>query len=466
LAEAAHPDVIVVGGGVLGQACALELARAGLDVALVYPRGHGRDSATLAAGAMIGAFGELTHTRADAREDEKLAFRVRAQDLQREWIAGLREASGRAIHATDGLFMVANDGGREDVANLRWIRSRLDDYGRRCEWVDPAEVPGLAPREGFRTHEALFIHDDLSVDSEELMQALAAALAATGRCRVVDDVAAAVEPGEGGRWRVRTARTGSLQAPHVVVAAGARVPQALGEETLTRLRLPTLYFAKGIGCVMNGAPELPHAIRTPNRSDACGLHLVPRARGRLYMGASNHYGYATAAARGITPGEVSAILGDSLRELNHAIRDATVEHFRFGLRPLAMDERPLVGPTRLPGLHLATGTFRTGIVMAPLIARVVAAAVAGLPSPVENPFHAREGREPAPLGPDGSDFNAALLHADRGLEAYERGRATGDPACWEQAAAAWETYRRIAGDLADSRIIALLEALPLAGAAA
>ncbi|AUX23787.1 uncharacterized protein SOCEGT47_043170 [Sorangium cellulosum] len=448
-------DVVVVGGGILGRAIALELLREGARVTMIYPRDHGRDSATLAAGAMIGAFGELTPEHDGPSERARLDFRIRAQDLHPRWLDALRQMSGRPIFSTRGIFMIARRGSAEDARNLQHIRSKLDEHGRRWEEVDPGQVPGLAPSASHAVAESLFLRDDLTIDAAELMDALAAAIAAHPRSSSIDERVLAVEPDAGERgWVVRT-RFARVSAPNVVVCAGARVPEALGEATLARLRLPVLYFAKGIGCVVSGAPPFPHAIRTPNRAEACGLHVVPRAGGRLYIGASNHYGYASAAARGVTPGELGAIVVDAVRQINEALRDTTVEELRFGLRPMTGDDAPLLGATPLPGLFLGTGTWRTGIVMAPLAARVVAAEVLGRPPRRENPFAMTAAR--APSSP--RDLNVAHLHVNVGLEAYHRARQTNDEADIALARAACGEYVRIAGEEADPRIVALIERL-------
>ena len=219
---------------------------------------------------------------------------------------------------------------------------------------------------------------------------------------------------------------GTTIAPAVVGCAGARVPHALGAETVRRLGLPPLYFIKGISAVVSGARRLPHAIRTPSRSAACGLHIVPRADGRLYIGASSHAGHAPSAARGVTPGEAAAILGYTIRELNAELRDTTIESLHYGLRPVTGDGSPLIGRTAMPGLFLATGTLRTGIIQAPLIARVVSAEVLGCEPPCPNPFQPSRAHGPSRPGDEsGPDANETLLHLDVGLDAYNRWRRRG-----------------------------------------
>lgn len=449
-------DAVVVGGGILGQSIALELARAVMKILLIYPQNHGRDSATLTAGAMIGAFGELTHNKVGSKERKKLEFRIRAQEMHPSWLDSLREESGREFFITQGMFMIANNGGREDVFNLKQIKTELDAYGKRSEWVEPKEIPYLQPHNAYQAHQALFITDDFTVDSADLMAALGDAIEANPYSEVLHDRVVSLKANQKkDDWTITTVEHGQISVPNVVVCAGARVPAVLGEVILARLKLPTLYFAKGIGCVVSGASSFPHAIRTPNRSDACGLHVVPRAGNRLYIGASNHYGYATAAARGITPGEVSAILGDTICEINRTLRDTTIEDMRFGLRPISLDNLPLIGRTALPGLFLATGTFRTGIVMAPLIAKVVAAEVLNREPPIENPFSINEERCYKSSNVE-FDPNIANLHYNRGLKSYNGGKLTGNRTDLEQALTIWREYIRLVGEHCDPRILDLM----------
>jgi glycine oxidase len=444
-------DAIIVGGGILGQAIAHELCRVGtLDCLHIYPAGYGRDCATTAAGAMISAFGEVTDSGSDPLADRKLAFRVQCQELYDDWLDSIRDASGAAIPVSRGIFMIANAHGSADRKNLFRLTAALDRFGRAYQRVAPADMPGFSPDAAYQPDEVVFLEDDFSIDSVQLLDALAGAVVRSDRGRVLNGWVRSVRQSADERWEVTTAEGGCYRAPKLILCTGAHLPELLGEDLLRRLDLPPLYFAKGIGFVVSGAPAVPHAIRTPNRSDACGVHIVPRAGGRLYIGASTHYGHAAAAARGPTPGEVTAILGDTLRQIDTRLRDATIEDIRFGLRPICGNGAPLIGRTALAGLSLATGTFRTGIVMAPLIARLVADELTGRESATPNPW---------PVHRDGeaSDAtNIALFHLNLGLRAYQDLRLHGDVHRRADALAHWQTYCAIAGSAADQRILDLM----------
>jgi glycine/D-amino acid oxidase-like deaminating enzyme len=57
-----------------------------------------------------------------------------------------------------------------------------------------------------------------------------------------------------------------------------------------------------------------------------------------------------------------------------------------GIRPATSDRCPLVGPTPLAGLLLATGTYRNGILMAPAVAALITSCVTGSRAPLDNPY--------------------------------------------------------------------------------
>ena len=137
---------------------------------------------------------------------------------------------------------------------------------------------------------------------------------------------------------------------------------------------------------MVDAPAVPHTIRTPNRILACGFHLVPRARGRLYLGATNWFGTDLALPKGPSVGELHSLLDSVMNQLNSSLYAVSIETTNWGLRPVAQFDRPLVGETSLPGLFIATGCHRTGVHMAPLLARMISEQVLDGAAGAENPF--------------------------------------------------------------------------------
>lgn len=159
-----------------------------------------------------------------------------------------------------------------------------------------------------------------------------------------------------------------------MVCAGAHTLRIISEQ---QIKVPKLYFGRGASCTVIGGPVLPYTIRTPNRALSCGIHMVPQANNRLYLGATNLFGTDFGhLPQGPTVGELHTLFEAILNELNTTLRNISIESINSGLRPVSQFDQPLCGQTNVAGLYIATGTHRTGIHMSPLIAELLAAEVA------------------------------------------------------------------------------------------
>jgi glycine oxidase len=101
-----------------------------------------------------------------------------------------------------------------------------------------------------------------------------------------------------------------------------------------------------------------------------GAYLVPRADGRLLVGATAE----EADDVRVTAAGMHSLLHAAI-EAAPALRDFAVTESWAGLRPATPDERPYLGGTAREGYFLATGHYRNGILLAPVTARRLAAAV-------------------------------------------------------------------------------------------
>ncbi len=128
----------------------------------------------------------------------------------------------------------------------------------------------------------------------------------------------------------------------------------------------------------------PLVIRTPNRDFACGLHVIPHGRSGLYVGATNRF--ITVPDAGPTAGEHLSLVHGLLHQFRVDLRTTAVKDLRWGYRPASSDGAPLIGTCGLPGLLLATGTYRNGILMAPAVAAIITAALLDRPTPLCNPY--------------------------------------------------------------------------------
>ncbi|MEU7256080.1 glycine oxidase ThiO [Streptomyces rimosus] len=391
------PDVLVIGGGIIGLVTAWRAAQHGLRTAVADPA-PGGGAAQVAAG-MLAAVTELHYG-----EQTLLGLNLASARRYPDFAAELAEASGRDLgYRRCGTLAVALDA--DDRAYLRDLhalqrRSGLDSEwlsGRECRRLEPMLAPGV--RGGLR------VDGDHQVDPRRLAAALLAACERAGvafRRTTVERLIV-----ERGRATGAELVDGSrIAAGQVVLAAGSRSGRLAGvpEDVLPPVRpvkgqVLRLRMPEGLP---GGVPFLSRTVRAVVRGGP--LYLVPREDGELVVGATTEeLGWDTT----VTAGGVYELLRDA-HELMPGITELPLVETRAGLRPGSPDNAPLLGPTALPGLLLATGHHRNGVLLTPVTGDVLAAALTGGPLPEEalpfapdrfttQPYGARPGAAPTPV---------------------------------------------------------------------
>ena len=112
-------------------------------------------------------------------------------------------------------------------------------------------------------------------------------------------------------------------------------------------------------------------------------YVVQRRDGRLLVGSSvERAGFKKA----LTLEGMHAILS-GLRRMSTALAGCPFLEAWAGFRPITPDGLPILGPTPIEGLYVATGHFRHGILLAPITARLMAELIlTGRPSFDLSPF--------------------------------------------------------------------------------
>ena len=398
-------DVAVVGSGIIGATTALRLARAGHRVAWVT--GSHQHTATAASGAMLAVYSEVSGHQDSSTVE--LEVDTRQQGLDR-WHPLLDELS---VAVAPGMHVVAR--GAADLAGLDAIRAAALKHGGRVEDVDAAAVPGLRPDAGFEAVGALLLPDEASLDSGALLTALRSSTSRLENVEVVADDAVRVDA-DG----VHTRSSRLVACAQVVLATGVHTNEVLERSGLTGL-LPPLLGGRGVSVLVRAPEPVPGCVRTPNRAFACGLHAVPRADGMTYLGATNRLTTTPEPPLGPQLSELDDLIGGCVRELDRRLRRAEVVSMSVGHRPVTPDRLPLVGRTAEPWLLAATGTWRNGVVLAPLLADLVADEVAEPGAHASHPFALTRDLTAAPLD------TATIERAAQGLAASVLGDGTVAP---------------------------------------
>ncbi|HEU0100885.1 MAG TPA: glycine oxidase ThiO [Mycobacteriales bacterium] len=345
-------DVVVAGGGLIGLAVAWRAALAGLDVTVVDDA-PGTGSSRAAAGMLAPV------TEAAYGEQRLLALQRASLERYPSFVAELERASGCTVGLrTAGTLQVGFD--TDDVAALTELHGYHRELGLDSERLTPRAArqrePGLSPR----IRGALHVPGDHSVDPRAMHAAL---LAATGRAGVtlvrgrVDALALT-----GGRATGLVLADRVLAADTVVLALGAHSARLPGLPP----RAVPVRPVKGQILRLRGAPVLAGTVRALVRGRP--VYLVPYGGDRLVVGATvEELGFDGR----VTAGAVLDLLRDAT-EVVPGVTELELVETLARFRPGTPDNAPLLGACAVPGLVLATGHHRNGVLLTPVTADAIA----------------------------------------------------------------------------------------------
>ncbi len=366
---AARPSVAIIGAGVCGLGIGWRLAQAGCQVD-VFDKGEAGRGATWASAGMLAGGLET-----EPGEEHLLPLAQRSQEMWPEFARELQAASGIDLgYRDEGILWIALT--QDDAAQLRFTFEFQTGLGIALEWLTGAETRAREPHLKPGLTAAIYSPHDHQVDNRQLALALKQAFQGAGG-RLHENTAVTSVEVEAGRVRGVALGERVHRAEVVVLAAGAWSRDIDGLPEAAR---PPVRPLKGQALALRmdpAAPLIEHVLWVPKG------YMVPRNDGRLLIG-------ATVEERGfdesLTAGGVFALLESAWRALP-AIEELAIDEFWVGFRPGSRDDLPILGPTPVDGLMLASGHHRNGILLAPITAEAVAQQVlTGRPLPGTEPF--------------------------------------------------------------------------------
>jgi glycine oxidase len=358
----AGPSVVVIGGGVIGLSVAWRAAQRGLAVTVADPDpGKG---ASYAAAGMITPVSEAAYA-----ERELYQLGVASHQCYPAFAAELTEATGLPTgYRQAGTLQVAWDS--DDLAVLGEFRALQESFGVTVQALTGRECRAAEPLLGPSVRGGLLAPDDASVDPRLLTSALL--MAATGAgVRLIRSAAVEVTSTAGRADGAVLADGTGLSADWVVLAAGWRSGALAGlpQEAVPPVRPvkgQILRLRPGPGGPPGGPPGLLN--RTVRGIvQGSSVYLVPRDSGELVVGATQE---EMGSDTRVTAGGVWELLRDA-RAIVPGITELELAEAVAGLRPGTPDNAPVLGPSCLPGLVLATGHFRAGVLLAPVTADLI-----------------------------------------------------------------------------------------------
>jgi len=357
-------DLVVLGGGIMGLACAFEEACRGRRVAIVDPNPLGRKASWAAAGILAGRAGVVSNS-------PFRGFYLRSLAAYPEWLKRVEADSGIPVAFVRGgdyqVFRLDNPASLRSLKarESQLIREKATEFSVRDEW--PAF---LRPRGCKGPVRAFHFPGEAYVNNRELLAALETALKRGGvdlfpelRIRAIHTA------GE----NVLEAESRKMRARQVLIAAGAWSNEIL---KLTGWRAPVIPVKGQLASFPAFHPEKT-MIHCQEK-----LYLIPRGN-NLIAGTTTEPEIWDEGFDAYGDEKLRGYLG----EFFPGLEPDWVETWS-GVRPRARDRLPLMGwVDENAGIALCAGHYKSGIGLAPLAAKCMSALLHGEKPPVDlSPF--------------------------------------------------------------------------------
>jgi glycine oxidase len=342
--------IVVIGAGIAGLAIGWRLAQAGQEVTVLERAqpGHG---ATWASAGMLAVTAELLESGPD-----EIIFARHSNELWPTFAKEIEAESGRSIgYEEKGALLLASD-----VQALNRL-ARQAEVRSGSELVDAGRVREIVPLATGAMAGGLWSPREALVNNRALGLAMTLALQKAGGRIKTNEAVVRIERREN-RAAVAHTPFGLYHADAFVLAAGAW--SGLLEETLAPI-VPV----KGQMILLTPPPgmTIPDCVVWGN-----GVYIVPRKEGIAIGATVEEVGFDTTLTD-----EARDSLFDAAAKSMPALRTWTVAEQWAGLRPKARDGLPLLGPTSVAGLWLASGQYRNGILFAPALAEILCRQILG-----------------------------------------------------------------------------------------
>jgi glycine oxidase len=347
------PDVLIVGGGVIGLSIARELRKCGLRKITVIEKGICGMESSWAAAGMLGP-------QAEANEEGPfLDVCSESRDLFPGLAAELRDETGLDIELD-----------RTGTLSLAFCDEDTDELLRRSRWQTDAdldhealtaqEVLKAEPLVSTEVQFGLYFPNDWQVENRKLLSALRR-YAELNEIEILENTSVERLIVKDAVVEGAATNTGDLNAGITVLATGAWTSLIkFGDHSAPFTVKPVR------GQMIEFHPEkriFHHAIYGRRG------YIVPRLDGRILAGSTlEDVGYD----KDVTDTALRD-LRSMATEISPSFRDLAIIDQWSGLRPFAEDGMPVLGSLAdINGLLIATAHYRNGILLAPLTAKAIA----------------------------------------------------------------------------------------------
>jgi D-hydroxyproline dehydrogenase subunit beta len=368
-------DVVIVGAGIVGVACADEFTRRGISVAVV-------DRDAVGSGATGAAMGHIV-----VLDDSEAQFAL-TRYSQQLWQALRPELPDDVEFQQPGTIWVAAD--EEEMCEVRRKRDYYSERGVAVEELDPTVLKDLEPNLRDGLSGGLRVPGDCVLDPPCAARFLMARAQARGTKLFTENSVTRI--GEG---KVELSDGSELSAQFIVNAAGASSADLIPGVEIKKRKGHLVITGSYPGYLRHQLVELGYLKSAHSvTGNSVAFNVQPRRSGQILIGSSRQYG----AEHKEVDDDILARMRQRAHQYMPGLEKMSVVRAWTGFRAATPDKLPLIGPW--PGdksLFLATGHEGLGITTSLATARILADQITGTKPeiPIEPYFPSRMAREHA-----------------------------------------------------------------------
>ncbi|NJK41302.1 MAG: glycine oxidase ThiO [Acaryochloridaceae cyanobacterium SU_2_1] len=332
-------EVLIIGGGAIGLATAIELAGQGVQVTVL--------SRNFQEAALQAAAGMLAPQAEGLAPGPMLDLCLQSRRLYFDWTTRLTTLTGLETGYWPCGILAPRYA--QDLGSMQ--------QGQGREWCDRTSIHHHQPDLSAEVIGGWWFPEDAQVNNQQLAQVLQQAAHQLG-VNLQEGVTVESFSRQGNCLDQVNTNLGPWQAQTYLLCTGAWAGELLPIPVIPRKGQLFAVQAKG-------SPDHLQPLR--HVLFGSEVYIVPRQTGRIVVGATNEQvGFAPHN----TPAGLQSLFTAAMR-LYPPLQEFQLESYWWGFRPTTPDELPILGESPYDNLLLATGHYRNGILLAPVTAQLI-----------------------------------------------------------------------------------------------
>ncbi len=386
---------VIAGNGIIALSAALDLSKkiSKTDEIIIIGPSNQLGSASLAAGAMLNSFAEVTED--ELKTKESLAHFKLSQEATKKWknfeksiceneYSSMTNKNMSAFERSGygkGTYVIHNSTTDDyETANYNSIKKALQEFNEPFELVKPSAIPNFQPHPQKRALEALYIKNEGWFNPRNILDNLLFVLSNNPSITFYDDTIACVKAGKNVEMLIGNSGM-TYHGDSFLIATGATLSKILDNSELDS-NIQQIFYGVGVSIEVRLNDGIhTKAIRTPVRGGACGTYTIPYFQNgkdkqdHVLIGASNYISTEPDYHGRLI--SIHHLMHSATNQINMNFNDARLVRTNVGLRPISYDGYMLVGNAKFKNMFIVSGTKRDGFHLAPVISEEITGQMVG-----------------------------------------------------------------------------------------